>query len=81
LAIYVFWSIASRRDVVLRALRTAALVGLLLIAINHWDALLAGDVDAMRVGKMLLTILVPYSVSTYASVRAIESLQSAGNDN
>lgn len=68
-----FWRIALQRDVVLRALKTAALVGLLLIAINHWDALLAGDIDATRVAKMLLTILVPYSVSTYASVRAIQS--------
>ena len=70
-----FWRIALQRGVVLRALKTAALVGLLLIAINHWDALLAGDVDAMRVAKMLLTVLVPYSVSTYASVRAIQGLE------
>ena len=70
-----FWRIALQRDVVLRALKTAALVGLLLIGINHWDALLAGDVDAMRVAKMLLTVLVPYSVSTYASVRAIQGLE------
>lgn len=57
---------------VVRAAKTAALVGLLLIAINHWDALLVGDVDGLRLAKMLLTLLVPYSVSTYASVRAIE---------
>ena len=70
-----FWRIAARRDVVLRALKTAALVGLLLIAINHWDALLAGEVDTMRAAKMLLTILVPYSVSTYSSVKAIAGLE------
>ena len=61
-----------RRDVVTRALKTAALVGLLLVAINHWDALLADDVDGLRAAKMFLTVLVPYSVSTYSSVRAIQ---------
>jgi hypothetical protein len=71
----VFWAIAIRRDVLVRALKTAALVGLVLIAINHGDALLAGAVDATRVAKMMLTILVPYSVSTYASVRAIQGIE------
>jgi hypothetical protein len=71
----VFWAIACRRDVALRAAKTATLVGLVLVAINHADALLAGDVDAVRVAKMLLTVLVPYCVSTYASVRGIQSAQ------
>lgn len=76
-----FWTIAARRDVVIRALKTAALVGLVLIAINHGDALLAGDLDGMRLARMLLTVLVPYSVSTYASVRAIQGMRAdAGAD-
>jgi hypothetical protein len=74
-----FWTIARRRDVVVRAAKTAALVGVLLIAINHWDALLAGDVDSLRVAKMLLTFLVPYSVSTYAAVKAIQAVESSAN--
>jgi hypothetical protein len=76
----VFWAIAIRRDVVVRALKTAALIGTVLIAINHFDALLAGEVDAVGVAKMLLTILVPYSVSTYASVRGIQSVEAARGD-
>jgi hypothetical protein len=76
----VFLAIACRRDVVIRALKTAALVGLVLVAINHGDALLAGNLDAVRVGKMLLTVLVPYSVSTYASVRAIQSMNRGFDD-
>jgi hypothetical protein len=71
----VFWEIASRRDVVIRALKTAALVGTILILINHADAFVAGTIDVARLAKMLLTILVPYSVSTYASVRAIQSVE------
>ena len=60
---------------VLLALKTAAFVGLVLIAINHGDALVAGEVTPERLAKMLLTLLVPYCVSTYASVRAIQALQ------
>jgi len=57
-----------------RALRTAVLVGSVLIAINHGDALLRGDVDAARVLKICLTFLVPYGVSTTSSVAALRSL-------
>lgn len=76
----VFWAIAFRRDVLIRALKTAAFVGVILIVINHADALLAGTIDATRLAKMLLTLLVPYSVSTYASVRSIQSLEVDGTD-
>ena len=63
--------------VVRRALRTAAIVGSLLIAINHGSALVSGDVDAMRVFRMCLTVLVPYAVSTTSSVAALRSVQRA----
>jgi len=62
---------ATRGPVVRRALVLAALVGPILIAINHGDRLLAGDVDAVRLFKMSLTFLVPYCVSTVSSVGAI----------
>lgn len=68
-----FWSIAFSREVVLRALKVTAVVGCILIAINHGDALLTGEVDGVRLSKMLLTFLVPYAVSTYSSVGAIKS--------
>lgn len=68
-----FWQIAVRRDVVVRAAKTAVVVGFVLIAINHGDAVLSGELDAERLARMLLTLLVPYSVSTYSSVRAIQA--------
>ena len=68
--------IALRRSVVLRALKTAGIVGVMLIAINHGDALLAGQLDAARWAKMALTVLVPYGVSTFSSVGAIAQLES-----
>lgn len=67
-----WWQLARRPDVVARSLRTAVLVGTVLIVINHGDALLALDLDITRVLKMILTVLVPYCVSTYASVGALQ---------
>jgi len=65
--------LAFRRDVVLRAAKVALVVGTLLIAINHGDALLAGEIDAERAVRMLLTMFVPYAVSTYSSVGALRA--------
>lgn len=56
-----------------RALRTMAVVGTILIAINHGDALLHGQIDATRLFKIGLTLLVPYGVSTTSSVAALRS--------
>jgi hypothetical protein len=53
-------------------------VGSVLIAINHGDALIAGQIDAARCWKMGLTVLVPYAVSTLSSVGALRSV--AGRD-
>lgn len=61
--------------VVRRALRTMAIVGAVLIAINHGDALLHGDVDGVRVFRMFLTLFVPYAVSTTSSVAALRSVR------
>lgn len=66
--------LAARPSVVRRALRTAAVIGTLLIVINHGDALLHGHIDAPRMLKMSLTVLVPYWVSTSSSVAALREL-------
>lgn len=62
--------IAVSRPTVRRALKAAAVVGLLQITINHGDNLLRGEIDPVRVVKMILTASVPYMVSTYSSVSA-----------
>jgi len=67
-----FWSLALRPDVAARALRVALVVGFILIAINHGHAIVAGDLDWDRVLRMALTMCVPYAVSTYSSVGAIQ---------
>ena len=62
-----FWTAAFRREIVRRAVRTAALVGSVLAAINHGPALMAGTMDGQRWLQIGLTFLVPYCVSTYSA--------------
>ena len=67
---------AMEGSVVRRALGFAAVVGAILIAINHGDALLARDLSAAQMVKMGLTLLVPYVVSTLSSVMAMRESNS-----
>lgn len=53
-----------------RALAYAVIVGAILVAINHGDALLAGRMDLGRWLRAGLTVIVPYCVSTASSVAA-----------
>ncbi|GMQ82634.1 MAG: hypothetical protein BMS9Abin05_2090 [Rhodothermia bacterium] len=66
-----WFQIAISRDCTRRALGYAIVVGVILIVINHIDAIVRGDIDAVRVLKMGLTVLVPYMVSTLSSVQAL----------
>ena len=63
--------LATSRDVVRRALGYAIVVGAILIAINHADAIARGEFDMVRGIKMGLTVLVPYIVSTFSSIQAL----------
>lgn len=65
--------LARDPSVVRRALRTMAVVAPILIAINHGDALLRGELGAVRALKIALTLLVPYGVSTASSVSALRA--------
>ena len=64
-------ALAVTATVVRRATMTAVIVGAFLVAVNHGDAILHGDMPASRWVRMLLTIAVPYLVSTVSSVQAI----------
>ena len=70
-----WFRMATRWSVVRRALCYVVVVGAILITINHGDAILAGTVDAVRMWKMGLTLLVPYCVSTLSSVGALRAAQ------
>jgi hypothetical protein len=58
-------------DLPKRAFIRPILVGSILIVINHGNAIAAGTVDSTRIVQMILTLLVPYCVSTASSVGAI----------
>jgi hypothetical protein len=63
--------LATSAPVVRRAAVVALIVGTVLVAINHGDAILRGDFSMGRALRIGLTILVPYCVSTYSSVAAL----------
>jgi cation transporter-like permease len=58
-----------------RALGYAVVVGAILIAINQGDVVVAGSVGGREVAKMVLTVMVPYLVSTFSSVGAARALR------
>ena len=69
-----WWQLASSAPVVRRALTYAVVVGSVLIGINHGDAILRGEIGSVRLLKMGLTLLVPYTVSTLSSVQAMRQM-------
>ncbi|MFQ5846652.1 MAG: nitrate/nitrite transporter NrtS [Candidatus Methylomirabilales bacterium] len=66
--------LACTWPVVRRALKYAVVVGAVLIAINHGDAIVRGDLNGARFLKMVLTVFVPYIVSALSSVGAMREL-------
>ncbi len=59
-----------RRETVLRALKVAAIVGPILTLINQYDVLLSLAFSPRLLAKIVLTFLVPYSVSSFSSACA-----------
>lgn len=59
-----------QRRTVLRAVKVAGIVGPILTIINQYDVLLSGNYSPRVMGKILLTFLVPYCVSSFSSARA-----------
>ncbi len=70
---------AIQRELVMRSLKVAGIVGTILVAINQGDALLTGDLPAAAIWKIPLTYFVPYCVSTYAGVSAVLAKSDAGS--
>jgi hypothetical protein len=58
------------RPVLRRAIYVSLVVGTILTAINQGDVLLAGALTPIVAAKILLTYLVPYSVSTFSALSA-----------
>jgi hypothetical protein len=63
----------TRKAVVRRAIFCGIIVGAVLIAINHGDAILRHEFTPERILKMCITPWVPYFVSTFSSVAALKN--------
>jgi hypothetical protein len=70
--------LATRPSVRHRALGYALVVGTVLIVINHGDAIVRGDVSVARLLRMMLTVTVPYVVSTASAVGALRDARRDG---
>jgi hypothetical protein len=66
---------AGDRVCVYRSVKVALVVGTVLALINHLDRILSGSLTATNILQMLLTYLVPYSVSTYGSAMQARYLE------
>ena len=60
---------ATRPDIVRRSVNVGLTVGTILAIINHGDRIIAMNIDLVSGCKIILTYLVPYCVSTWASVQ------------
>jgi hypothetical protein len=63
--------LAFSGPVVRRGLKFAIVVGLILVSINHADAIVFGQLSAVLWVKIGLTLMVPYWVSVFSSVGAV----------
>jgi len=67
-----FFKLAFSKSVVINAIRVSLLVGTILVAINHGDAIMNNELSLERVLKMALNYLVPYLVASYSAVKALQ---------
>ena len=51
------------------AMRISLVVGTILGIINHYDMFFSGNYETSRIVKILITYLVPFSVSLYSTTR------------
>ena len=73
-----FFALCFTKPIVKRASLTALVVGAILIIINHGDALISGQVGVDRLFKIILTVCVPYIVSTVSSASTMLSIKAQG---
>ncbi len=71
----VFLKVAGNRQIVIRALWVALLVGIILNLINEWHYFVSGQFSLISPLTVVLTFIVPYLVSSFSSVLSKISLQ------
>lgn len=73
------FELAFSKDVVSTAMKLALIVGTILGLINHGPDIVNNTLSSGQVFQILITYLVPYSVSTYSSVKSIKRMMSINN--
>jgi len=61
-------SIASSKSLIIRALKIAFVVGIILNLINQGEQILSANFQELNLLKMLLTFTVPFCVSMYTAI-------------
>lgn len=62
-----FFQHAKLKEIVVRSIKVALVVGTILGLINHSNAIFSGTMDSTRAFQMGLNYCVPYSVATYGA--------------
>ena len=65
-----FLAIATQRSTVLRAMKIAIVVGIILVAVNEGGALIRREIDLAGLISAAMNFAVPYCVSTVSTVLA-----------
>lgn len=73
------FKLALEASVVRRALVMAAIVGTILVFINHGMCIVNGKFGGMCLFQSALTFFVPYAVSTISSVMAMSEKNRSGD--
>lgn len=68
-----FNTLAFSKEIIIRACKVSLVVGTLLAVINYADKILLQQMLTLDWIKLGITYLVPYVVTTYSSVKAIQS--------
>lgn len=72
-------ALAMDSTTIIRSMKVALVVGTVLVIINHGDALIAGELDLVRLIRICLTYFVPFAVSMYATVTAHYRIENKTN--
>jgi hypothetical protein len=73
--------LATDRRILRRALLTSLVVGLLLTGINHGEELLRRGFDTSHTWPIVLTLLVPFTVTLISSISAVRGLTTGESAN
>ena len=74
-----FIDLATTAQVIKTAFRISLIVGSILALINHGEGIVNLTLSTHNIIQILLTYLVPYGVSTYSGVKALQAQQSQPN--